>query len=194
MTNRAIIVSETWQPITKWPGFEVSNHGRVKRLAYLRSDGRKQQERIITSRVADNRYVCIFPYGGTQRIVVNLARTVLEAFVGPEPFPGADARHLDDNSYNMMLDNLAWGTHAENMQDAVRNGFAIGRYVRTEKTKQRNSLSKQGNTLTEEHKAKIADGVNRAVKEGRKNYQHSEEAKRKISEAKKLYWEGLRNG
>ena len=37
--------------------------------------------------------------------------------------PGQDeVRHLDDNPQNNRADNLAWGTHAENMWDAVRNG------------------------------------------------------------------------
>lgn len=53
--------------------------------------------------------------------MVKVANLMLEAFVGPKPFPKAVARHLDDNSLNDVLGNLAWGTHVDNVADAVRN-------------------------------------------------------------------------
>jgi hypothetical protein len=48
---------------------------------------------------------------------------VLEAFVGPCP-PGLECRHLDGNPANNRVENLHWGTHAENMADMVRHGRA----------------------------------------------------------------------
>ncbi len=48
-------------------------------------------------------------------------RLVLEAFVGPCP-PGMQCRHLDGNPANNRLENLAWGTHAENAADKIRHG------------------------------------------------------------------------
>jgi hypothetical protein len=51
---------------------------------------------------------------------------VAYAWHGP-PKPGQICRHLDDNPNNFDSDNLAWGTHAENMQDAIRNGrYLVG--------------------------------------------------------------------
>lgn len=49
---------------------------------------------------------------------------VLEAFVGP-PGPGQEARHLDGDKANNRLSNLAWGTHTENMRDAIRHGTHV---------------------------------------------------------------------
>ena len=49
-------------------------------------------------------------------------RALCEAFHGPPPFPGAKARHLDDDKLNNTPDNVQWGTQSENMLDAVRNG------------------------------------------------------------------------
>lgn len=46
---------------------------------------------------------------------------VLETFVGPRP-QGMLALHHDDNANNNNLDNLYWGTHKQNVQDAVHNG------------------------------------------------------------------------
>lgn len=52
---------------------------------------------------------------------VSVHRLVLEAFVGACP-PGCETRHLDGNSINNRLENLAYGTHAENYRDAVAHG------------------------------------------------------------------------
>lgn len=53
----------------------------------------------------------------------SVASMVLEAFVGPRP-SGRHSRHLDDNRQNNRLENLAWGTPTDNMQDKKRNGRA----------------------------------------------------------------------
>lgn len=58
---------------------------------------------------------------------------MLETFVGPRPFSEAEARHLNDDSLDDSLENLAWGTHTENMADAVRNGRMKG-WSRKKKT------------------------------------------------------------
>jgi hypothetical protein len=70
------------------------------------------------------------------RRMLHVATLVLLAHVGPRPFPTAVARHLDDVSLNDKLSNLAWGTHADNAADAIRNGVILGR-PRTEPTKKR---------------------------------------------------------
>ena len=46
---------------------------------------------------------------------------VLYAFVGPKPGPGYLGMHLDDNSYNNILDNLKWGTIRENQESKLKN-------------------------------------------------------------------------
>ena len=47
---------------------------------------------------------------------------VLETFVGPRPEKGMYGCHRDDNPENNHLDNLYWGTPAQNSRDAVNNG------------------------------------------------------------------------
>jgi hypothetical protein len=51
-----------------------------------------------------------------------LHRLVLLCFVGPPPKGKPLALHDDDNKMNNHPDNLYWGTHAQNMRDAIRNG------------------------------------------------------------------------
>lgn len=52
-------------------------------------------------------------------------RLVLRAFVG-EPVGGQLARHLDGNPENNRVSNLAWGTPADNGEDAARHGSQRG--------------------------------------------------------------------
>ena len=54
-----------------------------------------------------------------------LYRLVLEVFIGSCP-EGMCCRHLDGNSMNNRLENLAWGTSSENSQDALRHGTHTG--------------------------------------------------------------------
>ncbi len=50
-----------------------------------------------------------------------LAILVAEAFI-PNPHNYPIVRHYDGNPYNNHVSNLRWGTHADNMQDAIRHG------------------------------------------------------------------------
>lgn len=47
---------------------------------------------------------------------------ILETFVGFRPSSNHEARHLDGNSFNSILSNLAWGTKKENGEDRVLHG------------------------------------------------------------------------
>jgi hypothetical protein len=65
-------------------------------------------------------YVCLKAQGRGIQYLVH--RLVLEAFVGPRP-PGMECRHFPDrNPANNRLENLSWGTRAENAQDRIRHG------------------------------------------------------------------------
>ena len=50
---------------------------------------------------------------------------VLEAFVGPCPPGCTQVRHLDGDPANNRLENLAWGTAAENAADKMRHGRSM---------------------------------------------------------------------
>ena len=83
-------------------------------------------------------------------------RLVLEAFVGPCP-DGMECRHLDGNPGNNRLDNLAWGTRAENQQDAIRHGAAY--CVRPENIERMHTLIRKYPPVKGEkhHRAKLTD-------------------------------------
>lgn len=97
------------------PGYEVSDHGRVRNA---------RTGRILRpSNYKLDGYLRI----ETSHRRVLLHRLVLEAFVGPCP-PGCEARHVHDpDRGNCRLSNLAWGTKKENADDRWRQGRAPGR-------------------------------------------------------------------
>lgn len=56
-------------------------------------------------------------------------RFILEVFVGSCP-EGMEGRHLNGNPADNRLDNLAWGTHTENIRDKFRHGtFRVAKGV-----------------------------------------------------------------
>src|SRR5689334_22814272 len=120
-------MEEEWKSVSGYSDYEVSNLGRVRswrikgnttkpvtksRLLKFATCGHKQKYYAVKL-YRDN-------VGKSHRV----HRLVLEAFVGPMP-EGLEVRHLDGDSFNNRLDNLAYGTHAENMEDQKRHGTAV---------------------------------------------------------------------
>lgn len=56
-----------------------------------------------------------------RRIHRYLHRLVAEAFI-PNPYGYPEVRHLNDDPSDNEVDNLAWGTQYDNMQDCIGNG------------------------------------------------------------------------
>ena len=99
-----------WRPIPGFAGYEASEGGQVRN--------------VLTGRVLG-----INKFGKSQLWIdgrnktIRTGRLILLAFKGPSLDPECNfARHLDDDVLNNRLDNLAWGTVADNYADAVRNG------------------------------------------------------------------------
>src|SRR5262245_35009916 len=114
---------EHWRPI---PGFEgsysVSDQGQV------RSENRRIVDRNGRAMRYHGQILAVGVRNADGRRTVSLGRNrtrmvyhlVLEAFIGPCP-KGMEARHLDDDTSNDRLSNLAWGTSSQNKQDIIRN-------------------------------------------------------------------------
>jgi hypothetical protein len=102
--------TEAWAPWPRDHRFSVSSLGRV----------RSRLGRYVGTRNADGYWVVSVGRGADKKLEYTHIM-VLETFVGPCP-AGLECRHLDGNSGNAVLDNLAWGTHRENLADKRLHG------------------------------------------------------------------------
>ena len=97
--------------------YEVSDHGRVRRIASAPGTVRPCLKALRNRR--GYALVKLNIGGARTRLLVHIL--VLEAFRGPRP-PGTQTRHLNGISNDNRLVNLAWGTPKENAADCLRQG------------------------------------------------------------------------
>lgn len=103
---------EQWRTIPGFPGYEVSDAGRVR--SFMR-----QLPRILHQyNCRGYRQVAVRRNSRTSRRMT-VHQLVLMAFVGPRS-EGGECRHLDNNRANNHLSNLRWGTKSDNMRDRAR--------------------------------------------------------------------------
>jgi len=125
-------MEEIWKPVPGYEGlYDVSNHGRVRSHDQIlnRKNGtvRWKGKVLKRQRGSKGHYgVNLHKDGKSKTHYIH--RLVAEQFLdNPEQHPLV--RHLDDVKENNHVSNLAWGTHADNMQDAIRNGRNFNRQL-----------------------------------------------------------------
>lgn len=101
---------EEWRPIDGWPAYQVSSFGRVR------------GPRVILSPASVGGYhvVSLVRDGETKNRRIH--SLVVEAFIGPAPFPDALIAHNDGDRTNNRVSNLRWASATENQADRVRHG------------------------------------------------------------------------
>lgn len=106
---------EQWRPIPGYPGYEVSDQGRVKSLKFGR-------ERILKQRKRNDGYLDIhlWKHGREQRKFIH--RLVLEAFVG-NPGGKLECNHRNGIKTDNRLENLEWIDHSGNIRHAFKTGL-----------------------------------------------------------------------
>ena len=125
MGEETLKQEEEWRPIPSFPGYEVSDHGRVR--SWLKPGARRgtraDQPRAVATRT-DRGYVKFIARVDGACATVFVHKAVLLAFRGPCP-PGMESRHGDGRPSNNRLDNLSWGTKAENEADKLAHGTHV---------------------------------------------------------------------
>lgn len=123
MSNQSLIekIGGEWRPVPEFPKFWVSSAGVV-----IGPSGRVRKPVVANK----HGHQGIVLYDGGKHYHRYIHRMVMEAFVGPRP-DGMEVRHLNGDPSDNRLDNLVYGTHAENMQDAIAHGthYSHGRTV-----------------------------------------------------------------
>lgn len=133
-----------WRVCPRFPEYEVSEYGQLRRCVPVKGGvvGRILKGHV---RKEDGYLAYVIRREGTKRSYHHpkAHQLVLEAFVGPKPFPKAEGRHKDGLRILDHWSNLEWGTRVDNAVDRVRDGRGtswwhsttrkrdkLGRYVR----------------------------------------------------------------
>ena len=112
--------NEVWKDILGYPGYQVSNMGRVKKYAkrydsyYLLS--------IIYNSESERAYVTLF--SDKNKKTLNLARLVALAFVSGKTEENNTVDHKDNDFKNNKAENLEWVSQGENNARAYERGKA----------------------------------------------------------------------
>lgn len=120
---------EVWKNIPGYEGYYVvSNYGRVKRLErndILHNYGglKKVPEKLLKPYSDNRRYngvrITLCKDGKTSRFI--LPRLVALCFLENQENKPLVC-HKDDDPTNNKVENLFWGTHKENTNDALKKG------------------------------------------------------------------------
>jgi len=129
MSEANSIVS--YRPIPGFPGYRVGDDGSVWSCWSKNPSKRRITDRWKRMRLspASKGYlrVTLTPSDGTKVRGFRVHRLILLAFVGPSP-EGMECRHFPDTTKtNNRLENLSWGTPAENYDDNRRMGVYSNR-------------------------------------------------------------------
>lgn len=105
---------EEWRDVVGFPGYEVSNLGR------LRSTMVSAEPRVLRPTPDRDGYTGFTLSRAGIHFKAKTHRLVLSAFYGPSDSP---VNHIDGNKANNDLRNLEWSSPAANSLHAVRHGL-----------------------------------------------------------------------
>lgn len=110
---------EIWKDTIDFPGYQVSNLGRVKstsRLVYVTNNKGSYSYTIpekITKVSLRTNYLCVTLCLNGKHINALVHRLVAKAFI-PNPYDYPEINHKDENKLNNCIDNLEWCTRKYN--------------------------------------------------------------------------------
>ncbi len=115
--------TERWLPVPAYPGYEVSDRGRVRSITRTKqtSAGPRVYRGRMLKPCINSRTGYPQVHMGRGRCPRTVHQLVLEAFAGPCP-PGMEALHGPAGKLDTSLANLSYGTRGQNLADRVRDG------------------------------------------------------------------------
>ena len=175
-------MEEIWKDVVGYEGYyQVSNLGRVRSLDRIASNGRKIKGKILSTKVNTPPYYprVSLSVNGKMKLV-QVHRLVAQAFVyNPDPEHKTQVGHKDESRINNRADNLEWVTPKENSNMPLH--------------RKRVSKANEGKVLSAETKSKISlsqKGKYKGEKNPFYNKHHTNEAKKKMSDIKKMTYQG----
>lgn len=131
-------MSERWKAVVGFEGYyEVSDLGRVYRHARVDPLGRTWVAGFLKQQLYKEGYKRVALRGPLRSKFASVHCLVLEAFIGARP-AGHEGAHVDGDSTNNKLCNLAWKTPKDNCKDRLIHGTHVqGEAIGTSKLRAR---------------------------------------------------------
>ena len=104
---------EVWKTSNKYPNYEVSSEGRVKK---------KSSGKILTATDDSRGYPAVTILDSNGQHTKNVHRLVAETFLD-NPYNKRTVNHKDGNKRNNHISNLEWNTMSENIKHTYNNGL-----------------------------------------------------------------------
>ncbi len=101
-----------WRDCPAFPGYQISEDGKVSDIGGPISGKVRKRDGYLTYRLKRD----------GKRYFMRAYMLVVEAFVGPKPFAGAEVCHNDGTKDNDHFSNLRWDTRKANSQDRAKHG------------------------------------------------------------------------
>lgn len=119
-------MDEEWSAIEGYATwYEISNLCRIRSYKNNKWGLRDEPRMLKFNPDKQNGYpqTSLIDVNGKRR-TVNAHKLVMAAFGPPKPSDAHEICHRDGNSTNCQIENLYWGTRAENVRDAIQHGTA----------------------------------------------------------------------
>lgn len=119
-------MEERWALVAKFPDYEVSDAGRVRRVT-SRTCAKAGSILKASPRSRTHPYLVVDLCCEGKRKTSAVHRLVAEAFLGAQPFPGAEVNHLNGDKSDPRASNLEWTTASGNRVHAYKAGLRDAR-------------------------------------------------------------------
>ncbi len=171
-------IQEVWKPIDGFPGYEISNLGKVK-----------SPNKILKTTPNYSGYHLVTLCNSKKYITPRVHRLVAKAFI-PNPNNLPEVNHLDGDKSNNKASNLIWCSSKQNMRHAIETGLIKQKRLSLEEIKQIKFEYKNGKTVPElAKKFGISEnGISRHLNEIKKRRKITKKLKEEILS---LYSTGL---
>ena len=117
---------EQWKVIAGFPGYEVSDRGRVRSFHRYHAGGAfisDSPQRFLKPWPTNSGYLGVRLSKNGKKTTRKIHRLVLESFIGYCP-EGLIACHNNGKRIHNYLHNLRWDTRSSNYLDTIKHGTA----------------------------------------------------------------------